>query len=204
MQSKDDEKDEQVVNRVNQLINDPLSAEESSNNNADSDLMQILSGGNGDLDMTQENLLQFIRNAGGLSNLTSSLQTPYEGFVIPNSRWTELQTKLSEISAPEQEATLDLSQVLDADTLNPILTDSDIRPALFPFINEGSERSPEEIEQLVNTPEFKSRLQVLNAAINQDALSSIIDALETDKDIVSFLKAASEQAKRKSAMDEDE
>lgn len=74
MQSKNDEKDEELVSRVNQLINDPSSASNENENsnrdgdlgNADSDLLQILSGGNGDLEMTQENLLQFIRNAGGL------------------------------------------------------------------------------------------------------------------------------------------
>jgi 26S proteasome regulatory subunit N13 len=78
MQSKNDEKDEELVSRVNQLINDPQSAanEGSSRDgdlefdgNAQSDLMQILGGGGqGELDMnmTQDNLLQFIQNAGGL------------------------------------------------------------------------------------------------------------------------------------------
>lgn len=80
MQSKSEEKDEEVVNRVNQLINDPQSAANDDHSrdgdiefegNAHSDLMQILGGGNngqGDLDMnmTQDNLLQFIQNAGGL------------------------------------------------------------------------------------------------------------------------------------------
>jgi 26S proteasome regulatory subunit N13 len=77
MQSKNDEKDEELVSRVNQLINDPQSAANGGNSrdgdleyegNAHSDLMQILGGSQGDLDMnmTQDNLLQFIQNAGGL------------------------------------------------------------------------------------------------------------------------------------------
>jgi hypothetical protein len=69
MQSKNDEKDQELVTRVNQLINDPLSAadESSSSNNRDSsDLMQILSEGQDDLNLSQDNLLQFIQNAGGL------------------------------------------------------------------------------------------------------------------------------------------
>lgn len=79
MQSKNEEKDEELVSRVNQLINDPQSAANDGHssrdgdlefeNNAHSDLMQILGrGGQGDLDMnmTQDNLLQFIQNAGGL------------------------------------------------------------------------------------------------------------------------------------------
>lgn len=77
MQSKKSEKDEELVKRVNQLINDPQSAHQEGNNsresdlefedNAHSDLMQILSGNQDDLEnMTQDNLLQFIQDAGNL------------------------------------------------------------------------------------------------------------------------------------------
>lgn len=86
MQSKNDEKDDELVNRVNQLINDPQSAANDGGSrdgdleyegNAHSDLMQILGGGSqGDLDMnmTQDNLLQFIQNAGGLRYIIKSIQ----------------------------------------------------------------------------------------------------------------------------------
>lgn len=97
---------------------------------------------------------------------------------------------------------------MDAETLNPILDDSDIRSALFPFVSDSAERSAEEIEQLVASQQFKQRLHVLHTAIEQDALSSLLDDLEAEKDTASFLKAVSEQAKRRKnrgseAMDED-
>lgn len=69
MQNKSDEKDSDIVRRVNQVIDDPSSAAEQNgfDNNAQSDFMQILSGGGqDDLPMSQENLLQFIQNASGL------------------------------------------------------------------------------------------------------------------------------------------
>jgi 26S proteasome regulatory subunit N13 len=81
MQSKNGENDEELVSRVNQLINDPSSATHDGSSrdgdlefegNAHSDLMQILGQGQGghggdlDMNMTQDNLLQFIQNAGGL------------------------------------------------------------------------------------------------------------------------------------------
>ncbi|KAL7313171.1 hypothetical protein PS15m_006950 [Mucor circinelloides] len=214
MQSKNDEKDEELVSRVNQLINDPQSAANDGSSrdgdleyegNAHSDLMQILGGGQGDLDMnmTQDNLLQFIQNAGGLSgNLSSSLPGA-NGNVIASSKWNELHNTLANINTPEEQASLDLGDALDADAVNAILGDSDIRSALFPFVSESSERSAEEIAQLVQSQQFQQRLQTLNAALQQDALSSIVDALETEKDIKSFLKAVKEQAKRKQNRDSD-
>ncbi|CAO3618550.1 unnamed protein product [Mucor fragilis] len=196
MQSKNDEKDEELVSRVNQLINDPQSAAND--------------GGQGDLDMnmTQDNLLQFIQNAGGLSgNLSSSLPGA-TGNVIAASKWNELHNTLADINTPEEQASLDLGDALGADAVNAILGDSEIRSALFPFVSESSKRSADEITQLVQSQQFQQRLQTLNAALQQDALSSIVEALETEKDIKSFLKAVEEQAKRKQhhdsdAMDED-
>ncbi|KAI8977121.1 proteasome complex subunit Rpn13 ubiquitin receptor-domain-containing protein [Mycotypha africana] len=206
MQSKNDEKDEELVNRVNQLINDPQSAMSGSGHrdgndleyegNVHSDLMQILGGGQGDLDMnmTQDNLLQFIQNAGGLSNLSSSIDIEAR---IPASKWTEAESTLAETNAPEQPVTLELGDALAADTLNSILREDDIRSALFPFVNEGNKRSEEEIEQLVQSEEFKRRLQVINAALEQDKLDSLVEALQTDKDLKSFLKAVGYYAKHK-------
>ncbi|KAL9552769.1 hypothetical protein MBANPS3_003610 [Mucor bainieri] len=215
MQSKNDDKDEELVSRVNQLINDPQSAAndgssrdgdlEYEGGNAHSDLMQILGGGQGDLDMnmTQDNLLQFIQNAGGLSgNLSSSLPGA-TGNVIAASKWSELHNTLASTSTPEEQAALDLGDALDADAVNAILGDADIRSALFPFVSESSERSADEIAQLVQSQQFQQRLQTLNAALQQDALTSIVDALETEKDIKSFLKAVEEQAKRKQHRDAD-
>lgn len=70
---------------------------------------------------------------------------------------------------------------METDAVNAILADSDIRSALFPFVSDSSERSPEEIEQLVQSQQFQQRLQTLNAALQQDALSSIVESLDTEK-----------------------
>lgn len=113
-------------------------------------------------------------------NLSSSLPGA-NGNVIAASKWNELHNTLANINIPEEQASLDLGDALDADAVNAILGDSDIRSALFPFVSESSERSAEEIAQLVQSQQFQQRLQTLNAALQQDALSSIVDALETEK-----------------------
>jgi response regulator of citrate/malate metabolism len=74
-----------------------------------------------------------------------------------------------------------LEEALDAEALNNILGDSDIRAALFPFVSESSSRSEAETEQLVQSQQFQQRLQVLNAGLQQDTLNSIVEELETEK-----------------------
>ncbi|KAI7905488.1 proteasome complex subunit Rpn13 ubiquitin receptor-domain-containing protein [Cokeromyces recurvatus] len=226
MQNKNDEKDEELVERVNQLINDPQSvtmgrdSDLDYDGDANTDLMQILSGGQGDLDMnmTQDNLLQFLQNAGNLGHRSLSIHinrnnndddiNASEGYILPRAKWAEVGTRLSEINPPEEYASLDVGDALKAEALNSILHYSEIRSALFPFISESSERSEEEIQQLVESQQFQQRLQVLNTALRQGVLSDITSAIETTNDLRSFLEAVVDQAKRKrqresNAMEED-
>jgi hypothetical protein len=61
MQNKKDEKDDELVSRVNQLINDPQGPSSpdldfESNSNAQADLMQILGNQN-------DNALQYFQNS---------------------------------------------------------------------------------------------------------------------------------------------
>ncbi|KAI9344124.1 proteasome complex subunit Rpn13 ubiquitin receptor-domain-containing protein [Pilaira anomala] len=210
MQSKKSEKDEELVKRVNQLINDPQSAHQEGNNsresdlefedNAHSDLMQILSGNQDDLEnMTQDNLLQFIQDAGNLGHLSSAL--PSNGHVLANSQWTELKSKLDHISIPEGQSAVAFEQVSNKDALATILKDDQIRSALFPFI---SSEQQQDLDQLIQSQPFKERLQLLKFAIQQDELNFIIQELEIEKDLKAFLKAVEEQAKHKAdAMEED-
>ncbi|CAO3665744.1 unnamed protein product [Rhizopus microsporus] len=196
MQSKSDEKDSDIVRRVNQVIDDPSSAAEQNgfDNNAQSDFMQILSGGGqDDLPMSQENLLQFIQNASGLG---SSLSRQAE--ILTSSRWNQLKEKLDRISVEEQ-AQLDIGDSTQS-------SDDDICNALFPFISASdSRRTPEQVQQLVQNQQFQNTLQTIHKAIQQDELNSILEDLHAEKNLKSFLKAVEDQAKRKheNAMEED-
>ncbi|KAI8371648.1 proteasome complex subunit Rpn13 ubiquitin receptor-domain-containing protein [Radiomyces spectabilis] len=75
MQNKNADKDEEVVNRVNRLIDDPHSAVDErsmSPTNMDlsaddsQDFSRILGGDDQDVNVTQEQLLQFLQTAGGM------------------------------------------------------------------------------------------------------------------------------------------
>jgi hypothetical protein len=103
------------------------------------------------------------------------------GNTISAAKWNELKGKLAEVSVPDQTASLELGDALKAEAVNTILRDSEIRSALFPFVTEGQERSKEEVDQLVQSQQFQQRLQVIHAALERDALTSITEALECGK-----------------------
>ncbi|CAO3683071.1 unnamed protein product [Rhizopus stolonifer] len=184
MQSKSDEKDEELVRKVNQTINDPSSASDQSGfeNSAQSDFMQMLSGGGqGDIEMSQENLLQFIENA-GLSSLSSSLPRQQH---ISSSAWEHLKEILDGTSV-EEHVSLDIGDALNADAVNTIMADVDIRSALFPFVSiSDTKRTSEQVEQLVQEQQFQNRLQAINKAIEQDQINALI-GFAFEKNLKSF------------------
>lgn len=82
--------------------------------------------------------------------------------------------------------------------------------SLFPFLPEGSERSVEEVRQVVRSPQFSQALQSLSAALATGQLGPLLAQLGLDpaagNSVESFLIAVGEQAKQKKnddAMDED-
>ncbi|KAI7862864.1 proteasome complex subunit Rpn13 ubiquitin receptor-domain-containing protein [Spinellus fusiger] len=85
MQDKDSSKDEQVVARVNHLINHPHQAMEESHSplsstmdlgeESSSDLMRML-GENQDINVTPDHLLQFLQTAGGYGGAVPVASTP--------------------------------------------------------------------------------------------------------------------------------
>ncbi|KAI8888691.1 hypothetical protein K501DRAFT_14344 [Backusella circina FSU 941] len=68
MQSKDDAKDQEIVERVNGLIRDPESSMDNSapfDDASQADMMRLLSSVDGqDPSLTQENILEFLQNIG--------------------------------------------------------------------------------------------------------------------------------------------
>lgn len=103
------------------------------------------------------------------------------GNLIPSSQWSDLKTKLTQVTVPEGQAPIDVHDVLETDALEAILADSDIRSALFPFVNESSNRTKAEIEQLIQNEQFQQRLQLLSTAIQQDTLNAILEDLDSEK-----------------------
>ncbi|KAL0095101.1 proteasome complex subunit Rpn13 ubiquitin receptor-domain-containing protein [Phycomyces blakesleeanus] len=227
MQDKNEEKDKELVERVNQLINDPQSYMDSAGDldfggESPSDLLQILGDGH-DINMTQENLLQFLQSAG---NLGGSLSSPLQADGLPDALMSGLRGEngtLSEANLAElrrvmeqtreaegepQALRLTTSDTVSPEALFPLLKYDAMRLALFPFVRQ-SPSSTEEVRQISQSTDFYHALYTLNAALANGDLDHLATRLEAeDHNIESFLRALERQAKRQEedddAMDEYE
>ncbi|KAI7887913.1 proteasome complex subunit Rpn13 ubiquitin receptor-domain-containing protein [Mucor mucedo] len=260
LQSKNDEKDQELVERVNELIRDPESnmnaSSELDESTSHAELMRLLNGvENQDPNLTPENLLQFLNSMNGSAdtqdddddddeattppaNITSTpavTETPVVSAPVAapapavqpapaataataapsnNQQSTEqldqLRQMLANIRPAEGSAPISLSDVLTSQSLTPLLNDPEICASLFPFLPEESERSAEEVRQVVKSPQFSQALQSLSAALATGQLGPLLSQLGLDpsagNSVESFLIAIGEQAKQKKngdAMDED-
>ncbi|ORX50927.1 adhesion regulating molecule [Hesseltinella vesiculosa] len=222
MQSSSDDKDQEVVNKVNRLINDPQSVINESRGsgrmefgNDSHDLMQILGDGSQDISMSQENLMQFLQAAGGYGGTvpTPSRQGgdgPFdmdvdETTVQHHEDSTEPRlsdSQLATIKDVLEDVTVSETGVYELDEqvvhdLDPLLNDRDIRAALFPELPDvTSHRSQEELEQLVQSDSFQSALQTIGHALQSDLLASTLSLLELSSPITvnEFIKAMQRQA----------
>lgn len=190
MQSKDNSKDDEMVDRVNKIIDDPhrfssagRSEEIEFEGDSSSDLMQVL-GQHSDMEMTRSILAEIIES----SNQDTQ---------ISNDKWKQVQTILSNISPPDTTTSLEL----DPQMIEPLIHHPDIRSSLFPFVT--STPTTEELHQLIQSQAFQDRMQLINTALQQDHLHDIVNILHTQKDIQSFLQALSEWASHHESMDED-
>ncbi|KAI9021022.1 proteasome complex subunit Rpn13 ubiquitin receptor-domain-containing protein [Phycomyces nitens] len=225
MQDKNEDKDKALVERVNQLINDPQSYMDSAGDlgfggESPSDLLQILGDGH-DINMTQENLLQFLQSAGTLGGrLSSPLQASglpgvlsglrRENGTLSDANLVELRRVMEQTREAEgepQALRLTTSDAVSPESLFPLLKYDAMRLALFPFVRQ-SPSSTEEVRQISQSTDFYHALYTLNAALANGDLDHLSTQLEADDhNIESFLRALERQARRQEeddAMDENE
>ncbi|KAL9539750.1 hypothetical protein MBANPS3_010083 [Mucor bainieri] len=262
MQSKTDEKDKEVAERVNELIRDPdanmNAAADLDESSSHAELMRLLNGVESqDPNITPENLLQFLNSMNGsgdtqdeddeddedepmetatttpvasaASTTTASrapaaetTSAPEQTPVAPssseapaastapvpvatpqqsNQQLDQLRQMLANVRPAEASAPIALSDVLTTQSLTPLLNDPEICASLFPFLPEESERSAEEVRQVVKSPQFSQALQSLSAALQTGQLGPLLSQLGLDpsagNSVESFLIAIGEQAKQK-------
>ncbi|KAI9303590.1 proteasome complex subunit Rpn13 ubiquitin receptor-domain-containing protein [Cunninghamella echinulata] len=212
MQNKNDEKDEELVNKVNRLINDPQSVIDEGRSgrmdfsNDSQDLMQILGDSSQDIGMSQENLMQFLQAAGGFGgtvptssrlggdgpidnqmDVDESTERTEDNRRLSGTQIESIKDILSDITILEDTssttATIELSEnVKTTSALNPLLKDNDLRSALFPNV------------PAVNTDRTQDELNELVGSNEfQQSLKKIETAIQSDvlDPIISFLKLGS-------------
>lgn len=80
----------------------------------------------------------------------------------------------------ENQENLSLGDVLSPQSLGPLLNDREFCSALFPFLPEQSERTPEEVRQVVQSPQFQRALATLSYALQSGELGPLLSQLGLD------------------------
>jgi hypothetical protein len=99
--------------------------------------------------------------------------------------------------APED---VDLSSVMTSEALLPLLSNPAVAEQLLPYLPEG-QRNPEELRELVRSPQFHQALQAFNSALQSGALADVLPALGLPASaagggVQDFLRALQEQSQR--------
>ncbi|CEJ03518.1 hypothetical protein RMCBS344292_17499 [Rhizopus microsporus] len=104
---------------------------------------------------------------------------------------------------------LALTDILNSQTLTPLLNDPEVCESLVPYLPEESEKTAEEVRQVVRSPQFSQAVQSLTVALQTGQLGPLLSQLGLDPSagysVELFLNAIEKQAQEKSsnAMEED-
>ncbi|KAK5810180.1 adhesion regulating molecule [Linnemannia elongata] len=101
---------------------------------------------------------------------------------------------------PAQRSNLRLDHILTPGAVAPLLNNPEICAALFPHLPESSERTPEEIQAIVRTPQFSQALVSLSTALESGQLGPLLRQFglgpNAGNGVEGFLSAIQEQAKK--------
>ncbi|KAG0335427.1 adhesion regulating molecule 1 [Podila humilis] len=101
---------------------------------------------------------------------------------------------------PAQRSNLRLDHVLTPGAITPLLSNAAMCAALFPHLPESSEKSPEEIQAIVRTPQFVQALSSFSTALESGQLGPLLRQLGLDHSagdgVEGFLTAIEDQVKR--------
>ncbi|KAJ3297073.1 adhesion regulating molecule 1 [Borealophlyctis nickersoniae] len=185
------DKDEETIKKFNNLINNPPGS------------------GGGDDELSTNEIMQLLQQSRGGGGPSSSPTTPGP----PSAQLEQLQNILRNINVSgttPSSGQSDISSALTPETVGPLLNNPNISAALFPEIPVRSDRTPEEIRAIIQTPEFTQTAQRLVSGLNSGQLGPLQSAIGSNEDLAAvqaFLQALQDNISRRNddgdAMDED-
>ncbi|KAG0259436.1 hypothetical protein BG011_002648 [Mortierella polycephala] len=124
------------------------------------------------------------------------------GSSLTTQQMDQLRLLLGGIQVPQQagqRSNLRLDHVLTPGAVAPLLSNPQFCAALFPHLPESSERTPEEIQAIVRTPQFSQALVSLSTALESGQLGPLLRQFglgtNAGDGVEGFLSAIEEQAK---------
>ncbi|KAG0044435.1 hypothetical protein BGZ83_010343 [Gryganskiella cystojenkinii] len=146
--------------------------------------------------------------ASGFSAPTSATTSAAAGgSSLTSQQMDQLRHLLGGIQVPpqalqqrQQRSNLRLDHILTPGAVAPLLNNPEICAALFPHLPENSNRTPEEIQAVVRTPQFSQALVSLSTALESGQLGPLLRQFglgpNAGDGVQGFLDAIQEQAKK--------
>ncbi|CAG8799567.1 28959_t:CDS:10, partial [Gigaspora margarita] len=224
MQDTKDDKDEENINKVNRLLNGLTESRQQGTSSTGPlgspfRAMDDLSG----FEVDQEQLLQLLQGHGAFGGSlpitsTTPASEPQSATAAASEAGTGAQTSenmltpeqlgslrniLSEIQVPEggnQQSDVNLIDVLTPSEISPLLSNPEVASALFPHLPNDINRTPEELREVIQSPQFAQALQSLSIALQSGQLGPLLTQLGLDPSagsgVEAFLRAIQNQVSR--------
>ena len=76
-----------------------------------------------------------------------------------------------------------MTKILTLEALAPLFADAEVQQKLFPFLPSKSERTKEELDDIIRSPQFVQSLAGLNAGLQSGQLGPLIAELGLDPSV---------------------
>jgi hypothetical protein len=208
MQEATEEKDEEIVTKINQYINNPPSpGEQPQASGVDQNsLFQMLSGSrpqqptqparSDDANVGLNDLQRILTGMGLPGSSISGLSQPS----LPQSQSTPQE-------GAQQRQRVRLSQVMDPNVILPVLNNPTVQQQLMPFLPEEM-RTPSEFNQLLSSPQFQQALDHFSDALQSGQLGELLRqfGLPTSgpTSVEQFLQAVQQSAQKQQSEKKDD
>ncbi|GAB5029548.1 adhesion regulating molecule 1 [Nannochloropsis oceanica] len=217
MQSASDEKDEELVKRLNECMTNPPPSEAEEGGAGGTGA----AGGTGDAPASQQNVEDLLSSmlGGGTTGAQTRVPGPSAAVTAPASGSSsagatgrggqltaaDLQRAMMNLTGmqqqQQQQRTVPLTEIVNADEVlrSGVLSDPAVQEQLIPLLAEG-QQTPEQLEAIMHSPQFRSTLGSLTGALQTDNFNSIMsnfgldasrgmEALSAGNNVDAFLQA---------------
>jgi len=188
MQEGKDDKDDDYVNKINQYINNPPTGQEGAGGlpgGLDQNAMLQMFGG-GRPSGSSSSTPQAPRASPSPNVGVTDLQSILTGMGMPgstvsnllqqqqqrNQRTGQASSSTAPTSSSPSQSRTSLSQVINADAILPLLSNPAIQAQLLPFLPE-ERRTPEELRELLRSPQFQQSLESFSSALQSGQLGEL-------------------------------
>ncbi|KAI8057952.1 proteasome complex subunit Rpn13 ubiquitin receptor-domain-containing protein [Syncephalis plumigaleata] len=209
MQHADEERDEMLCQRLNDLIANPDAADMMDDRDA---LMQMLNSSmdyNIDEEDTGEHQEPLLSEVAAPTPASAGAEVN-----LQTNQLSSLRELLANITVPDEaeeqstDAALSLGDVLTVKNIQPLLNDSELCSAVFPHLPEGAPQTADEVKAVVGSPQFRQSLASLSAALNTGQLGPLVQELglppSAGHGVEAFLQAIETCARQRATENEEE